>query len=171
MDLVKYRNLFLEEAEEHLAEMSRALLVLEKNPDDGEAIDLVFRMAHSIKGMAGSLGYDSITEIAHKLEDRMDGYRAAGRIDAVEGIAILFRGLEGLERMVGAVRESGEPPPPDLELANALSPGAAGAAPPDGAEERKKKPRGKLIQARRGARALRHRPPRCAFAPRAWTAS
>ena len=108
MDLVKYRNLFLEEAEEHLAEMSRALLVLEKNPDDGEAIDLVFRMAHSIKGMAGSLGYDSITEIAHKLEDRMDGYRAAGRIDAAQGIALLFRGLEGLERMVGAVRETGK---------------------------------------------------------------
>ena len=139
MDLAKYRNLFLEEATEHLAEMSRALLTLEKNPDDGEAIDLVFRMAHSIKGMAGSLGYDSITEIAHKLEDRMDGYRAAGRVEVVEGIAILFRGLDGLERMVDVVRDSGEAPPSDLELASALSPDAASAAAPEAAEERKKK--------------------------------
>jgi two-component system chemotaxis sensor kinase CheA len=139
VDLAKYRNLFLEEATEHLAEMSRALLTLEKNPDNGEAIDLVFRMAHSIKGMAGSLGYDSITEIAHKLEDRMDGYRAAGRVEVVEGIAILFRGLDGLERMVDVVRDSGEAPPPDLELASALSPDAASAAAPEAAEEPKKK--------------------------------
>jgi two-component system chemotaxis sensor kinase CheA len=146
VDVAKYRNLFLEEATEHLAEMSRALLILEKSPDDGEAIDLVFRMAHSIKGMAGSLGYDSITEVAHKLEDRMDAYRAAGRVEVVEGIAMLFRGLDGLERMIDLVRESGEPPPPDVELANALSPDAASAASPDASEERIKKfPRRSLM--------------------------
>ena len=151
MDLAKYRNLFLEEATEHLAEMSRALLILEKHPDDGEAIDLVFRMAHSIKGMAGSLGYDSITEVAHKLEDRMDAYRAAGRVDAVEGIALLFRGLDGLERMVGVVRDSGEPPPPDLELASALSPDAASTGAPGASEEPKKKlPRRPLTPRRHG---------------------
>lgn len=152
MDLAKYRNLFLEEATEHLAEMSRALLTLEKNPDDGEAIDLVFRMAHSIKGMAGSLGYDSITELAHKLEDRMDGYRAAGRVEVVEGIAILFRGLDGLERMIEVVRDSGEPPPPDPELASALSPDAASAAAPEASEEPKKKfPRRSLTPRGHGA--------------------
>ena len=139
MDLAKYRNLFLEEATEHLAEMSRALLSLEKSPDDGEAIDLVFRMAHSIKGMAGSLGYDSITETAHKLEDRMDAYRAAGRIDVVEGIGMLFRGLDGLERMVDVVRHTGEPPPPDPELANALSPEGAQAAASEASEAPGKK--------------------------------
>ena len=110
MDLAKYRNLFLEEATEHLAEMARALLELEKEPARGEAIDLVFRMAHSIKGMAGTLGYDAITELAHRLEDHMDGYRAAGRVEPGEGLGLLFRGLEGLERMVEAVRETGEPP-------------------------------------------------------------
>ena len=57
MDLAKYRTLFLEEAGEHLAEMSRALLVLEKDPASTESIDLVFRMAHSTKSMAASLGY------------------------------------------------------------------------------------------------------------------
>jgi two-component system chemotaxis sensor kinase CheA len=151
VDLAKYRNLFLEEATEHLAEMSRALLTLEKTPDDGEAIDLVFRMAHSIKGMAGSLGYDSITEISHKLEDRMDAYRSAGRIDAVEGIAILFRGLDGLERMVKVVRDTGEPPPPDSELANALSPGDGSAAAPNALEEPEKKfPRHPRTPPRRG---------------------
>jgi two-component system chemotaxis sensor kinase CheA len=172
VDLAKYRNLFLEEATEHLAEMSRALLTLEKNPDDGEAIDLVFRMAHSIKGMAGSLGYDSITEISHKLEDRMDAYRSAGRIDVVEGIGILFRGLDGLERMVEVVRETGDPPPPDPELATALSPESAGAPAPDALEEPQKKGlRCSRTPASPGVSARPRHRPRCACAPRVWTDS
>jgi two-component system chemotaxis sensor kinase CheA len=132
LDLAKYRNLFLEEATEHLAEMARALLELEKEPARGESIDLVFRMAHSIKGMAATLGYDGIAELAHGLEDHMDGYRAAGRV-APEGLGLLFRGLEGLERMVEAVRETGEAPasaPAEL-LAELTAPGRAeGAGPP-----------------------------------------
>ncbi len=117
MDLAKYRNLFLEEATEHLAEMSRALLCLEKDPADGEAIDLCFRMAHSIKGMAGSLGYDAITEVSHRLEDQMAAVRAEGRVDDP---TLLFRGLEGLERMVEIVRTTGEGPPHDPDLTAAL---------------------------------------------------
>jgi len=132
LDLAKYRTLFLEEATDHLAEMSRALLELEKDPAHGEAIDLVFRMAHSIKGMASSLGYDSITEVAHRLEDRMAVHRDAGRVGRGEGIGTLFRGLEGLERMVETVRESGEPPGPDPELVALLS--APAGAEDDGAE-------------------------------------
>jgi two-component system chemotaxis sensor kinase CheA len=120
VDLAKYRNLFLEEATEHLAEISRALLELEKDPSRGEALDLVFRMAHSIKGMAGSLDYASITELSHALEDRMDGYRSAGRVDPTDGLPLLFRGLEGLERMVSAVREMGEAAPAAPELLAAL---------------------------------------------------
>ena len=120
MDLAKYRTLFLEEASEHLAEMSRALLVLEKDPASTDSIDLVFRMAHSTKSMAASLGYEAISEIAHRLEDRMQVVRAAGRIEDPEDLPLLFRGLEALERMVEVVRETGEPPPPDPELAQAL---------------------------------------------------
>ena len=122
MDLAKYRTLFLEEASEHLAEMSRALLVLEKDPASTDSIDLVFRMAHSTKSMAASLGYDAISEIAHRLEDRMQVVRSAGRIENADDLPLLFRGLEALERMVGVVRETGEAPAPDPELAQALSP-------------------------------------------------
>ncbi len=135
MDLAKYRNLFLEEATEHLAEISRALLELEKEPGRSEAIDLVFRMAHSIKGMAGSLDYAAIAELAHALEDRMDACRSAGRVDAAVGLPLLFRGLEGLERMMEAVRQSGEPSPqPELLalLRGTPAPEASGAPPKKG---------------------------------------
>ena len=113
MDLAKYRSLFLEEATEHLAEIGQALLTLEKDPRDGAALDIVFRMMHSMKGMGGSLGYDAVSELAHRLEDRLGAWRKGGGIDDGQGVAMLFRGLESLERMVAVVRETGEPPPPD----------------------------------------------------------
>jgi len=116
VDLAKYRNLFLEEATEHLAEIGQALLTLEKDPRDGAALDLVFRMMHSMKGMGASLGYDAVSELAHRLEDRLGAWRKGGGIDDGQGVAMLFRGLESLERMVAAVRDTGEPPPPDAVL-------------------------------------------------------
>jgi two-component system chemotaxis sensor kinase CheA len=125
MDLAKYRALFLEEATEHLAEMSRACLALEKDPADGESLDLVFRLAHSIKGMAASLEYDPVTQLAHRLEDRMASFRAQGRVDVPEGMLLLFRGLEGLERMVAALRAEGECPAADPALLDELAGKAA----------------------------------------------
>jgi len=77
----------------------------------------MFRMAHSIKGMAASLGYDSITTLSHRLEDRMERVRAQGRVEPGEaGLPLLFQGLEGLESMVAHVRDVGESPPPQPEL-------------------------------------------------------
>jgi two-component system chemotaxis sensor kinase CheA len=125
MDLAKYRALFLEEATEHLAEMSRACLALEKDPANGESIDLVFRLAHSIKGMAASLEYDPVTQLAHRLEDRMSSFRAQGRVDVPDGMLVLFRGLEGLERMVAALRAEGECPAADPALLDELAGTAA----------------------------------------------
>ncbi len=140
LDLAKYRNLFLEEGSEHLAELARALLELEKDARSPEAIDVAFRMAHSIKGMASSLGYDSIAEVAHRFEDRMARYRSAGRVDA-SGVGVLFQGLDALERMFGRVRESGEAPPPDPALATALAAPDAGSA-LEGEPEKKSPSRG-----------------------------
>jgi two-component system chemotaxis sensor kinase CheA len=127
VDVEKYRTLFLEEATEHLAEIGQALLVLEKDPAAGEALDTVFRMMHSMKGMGASLGYDAVSLLAHRLEDRLGAWRKRGRVDEPAGVALLFRGLESLERMVAAVRETGSPPPPDPGLVAALD--AAVAAP------------------------------------------
>jgi two-component system chemotaxis sensor kinase CheA len=128
VDPVKYRNLFLEEASEHLAEVSRALLELEKDPRAGEALDLVFRMVHSIKGMGASLGFDAVAELAHRLEDRLGDWRARGGIQDPAGLPLLFRGLESLERMVETVREGGEPPAAEAALLAALGEPAAGKA-------------------------------------------
>ena len=116
MDLAKYRTLFLEEATEHLAEIGQALLVLEKDARAGEALDTVFRLMHSMKGMGASLGYDAVSLLAHRLEDRLGEWRGHGGVDDPGGVALLFRGLESLERMVAHVRETADAPPADLAL-------------------------------------------------------
>ena len=105
MDMAKYRQVFLEEAAEHLAEMSRALLQLEKDPRRAEAIDVLFRMAHSIKGMAASLDYREIAETSHRFEDRMQEIRSAGGVVGSE-LPLLFREFEVLEALVARVREA-----------------------------------------------------------------
>jgi two-component system chemotaxis sensor kinase CheA len=128
LDLAKYRDLFLEEAAEHLGEMGAALLALEKDPDSVESIDVLFRMAHSIKSMAASLSYDPISELAHRLEDRMEAVRAAGRVEGGPELQLLFRGLEGLESMVAVVSETGDAPPAPGDLIRALGESAGESA-------------------------------------------
>ncbi len=129
LDMAKYQKLFLEEATEHLAEISSALLELEKDTRSVQSIDTIFRMAHSIKSMAASLGYESVSELAHVLEDRMETTRSAGCLSGPEELSLLFLGLEGLEAMVATVRETGEAPPPDTALHARLSAPVAAASP------------------------------------------
>ena len=131
LDMAKYRAVFVEEATEHLADISRALLELEKDAGRSEAIDQIFRMAHSIKGMAASLEYGTVTELAHRLEDRMQAIRAAGRVPGGDELSLLFRGLAGLERMVAVVRDTAQAPPADPELVRALTAPLPGAGEPD----------------------------------------
>jgi two-component system chemotaxis sensor kinase CheA len=119
--MAKYRRIFLEESADHLGEISHALLSLEKELEGGEAIDTVFRMAHSIKSMAASLGYDPIADLAHRMEDRMEGVRRAGRVRGHEELAVLFKTLEALEAMVAAVADERDPNPADGTLLVALS--------------------------------------------------
>lgn len=99
MDMSKYRGMFLSETNEHLKNMGQLLIALEKNPHDRECIDTLFRDAHSIKGMAASMGYVRTAELAHHLEDLLDGFRQSG---SVPGGAVdrLLAGLDVLEGLL-----------------------------------------------------------------------
>ena len=129
--MAKYRLIFLEEATDHLGEISRALFDLEKEMANAEAIDTLFRMAHSIKSMAASLGYDSVADLSHRMEDRMEGVRAGGRVRSQEELALLFRTLEALEAMVAAVSNEEAPPAAPDELLALLAEEAPEVDPPD----------------------------------------
>ena len=121
LDMAKYRRIFLEEAGDHLEEMGRALFDLEKQMANADAIDTLFRMAHSVKSMAASLGYDAVADLAHRMEDRMEGLRADGRVRDQAELALLFRSLEALEKMVAAVDDGQDPEAADADLLEQLA--------------------------------------------------
>jgi two-component system chemotaxis sensor kinase CheA len=111
LNLEKYRILFVDEAHEHLAEMSRALGELDGEPDAArEAVDTLFRMTHSIKGMAASLDYLSVSTLSHRLEDWLEPMRARGGVPD-EGTPLLYDVVRALEEMVQVVERTGAPPP------------------------------------------------------------
>ena len=108
MDMEKYRTLFVTEAREHLEGISTDLLALEKDAADRAALDNLFRHAHSIKGMAASMGYEVIAQVSHKLEDIADLARRGVAFDA-EAVQLWMDGSDWLAQaveQVAAGRES-----------------------------------------------------------------
>jgi two-component system chemotaxis sensor kinase CheA len=75
------------------------MLALEKDSADGEAIDALFREAHSLKGMAASMGFERTADLSHRLEDILHGFRSRGEVPQQE-VDRLFAGLDLLEGLV-----------------------------------------------------------------------
>ncbi len=124
MDMSKYRGIYLSETKEHLQNMNQQVLIVEKDPSNRDGIDALFREAHSIKGMAASMGYQNTAELSHHLEDLMDGFRKTGTVPstAVDRLLAGIDLLEGLVEDVAAERPERKvadfitnPPPPTPE--------------------------------------------------------
>ena len=81
--------MFLEESQEHIQNINRNLLLLEQHPGDSEVINEVFRSAHTLKGIAGSMEYKTMTQLAHGMENILDGARREFK-DYTDIIDILF---------------------------------------------------------------------------------
>jgi two-component system chemotaxis sensor kinase CheA len=101
--------------------MGRALAALSAGDEPvAEAVDTLFRMAHSIKGMAASLDYGAAATLAHRLEDWMEPLRAGREVDSA-GLSLVAEAIAALEEMVACVDESGEAPAPREDLITRLS--------------------------------------------------
>jgi len=101
--------------------MGRALAALSAGDEPvAEAVDTLFRMAHSIKGMAASLDYTAASALAHRLEDWMEPLRAGSPVDS-DGLALVAEAIAALEGMVACVDESGAAPSPREDLIARLS--------------------------------------------------
>ncbi len=93
----EYRTIFCEEAADQLREWEESLLALEKNPQDGEQINRMFRAIHTMKGSAGFIGYDALARLAHDLESSLQQVReGTGLLDATAA-SFLFEGLESVD--------------------------------------------------------------------------
>jgi two-component system, chemotaxis family, sensor kinase CheA len=138
MDLSKYATLFLAESREHLKACNSSLLEWEKQPSAPEPVDRLFRAIHTIKGMAATMGYSGVAQLAHGIENLLDGLRG-GRLQGNSAVfQLLFRAIDALGK---SVEVAGAEEPPDAALLADLDraaeadrpdppPAAAGETPP-----------------------------------------
>lgn len=115
MDRDKYLRLFVDEARENVRELGQELLVCERlaKVDDTESdekrrnsFDAVFRAAHSIKGMAASMGFENTTTLAHVLEDLAEVGRNGGRLEPTDFDLLLEAG-DAIETAIDRIAEGG----------------------------------------------------------------
>jgi len=106
----KYAALFLAESREHLRSCNALLLEWEQTPGASEPVNGLFRAIHNIKGMAATLGYAAVADLAHRAENVLDAVRSKRAAGTPELIQLLFRSVDALEKAVeGAQSGKGEP--------------------------------------------------------------
>lgn len=108
---------FVEEARALLEEAGEALLTLERDPDDAEAINALFRAVHSIKGAAGLFDLPALVHLVHAGEDLLGAMRE-GRLRMDGGAADeLLEGLDHVGRWIEEFREAGTLAPEAMAIA------------------------------------------------------
>ena len=103
-DTSKYRDLFFDESDEYLQTLNDCLLELEKNPDDKNLLDEIFRAAHTLKGMAATMGYKTMTELTHGMESVLELFRTGGAGVDSDVISLIFKCLDKLSEIVEDLR-------------------------------------------------------------------
>jgi two-component system, chemotaxis family, sensor kinase CheA len=100
---------FLVESEEGLYTMEQALVQMESNPSDPELLPSIFRVAHSLKGNATSLGLNELAGFAHVVEDLLDVFREQQALPSVDLISLLLKAVDELRVMVSAAKAGSQP--------------------------------------------------------------
>src|SRR5947199_4988630 len=100
MDLSQYAELFLAESREHLSVCNQLLLDWERAPANPAPVAGLFRAVHTVKGMAATMGYARVTDVAHRTENLLDLLRRGARPATDERLQLLFRARDALENAV-----------------------------------------------------------------------
>ncbi|MFW5686608.1 MAG: chemotaxis protein CheA [Halanaerobium sp.] len=111
-----YLDMFFDEAKEYIETLNNGILTLENNPGDKETIDAVFRAAHSLKGMAATMGFENLTELTHKMENMLDRVREGKLEVRTEFIDLLLQGLDNIQFLVEKIRENEGAEPEGINL-------------------------------------------------------
>jgi len=101
MDLSQYAELFLAESREHLSACNQLLLEWERHPSAAEPVGGIFRAVHTVKGMAATMGYGRVADLAHRMENLLDHLRRGGKPPTDDTLQLLFRATDALEKSVG----------------------------------------------------------------------
>ena len=106
MDVSQYLEIFIDESNEHLQSLSDQLMILEKEPENSDTINEIFRAAHSLKGMAGTMGYNRMQNLTHDMENVFSEVRN-GNIKVTSDMCdVLFQCLDALENYVSNIQNT-----------------------------------------------------------------
>jgi len=108
MDVGQYLSLFIDESKEHLQSLSDCLLELETNPEKLSLVNQAFRSAHTLKGMAATMGFSDLASLTHEMENVLDPIRHL-KISLNQAVfEALFQSLDALEGMVADIVQGGD---------------------------------------------------------------
>ena len=108
MDTSQYLEIFLDETKEHLQNLNTQILELEQEPENMDTINEIFRAAHSLKGMAGTMGYKRMQNLTHDMENVFSEVRNGTIKVQPEMIDILFNCLDALEEYLANIQQTTE---------------------------------------------------------------
>lgn len=107
MELNEYLDVFIEESKEHIQSLNQQLLRLEQDPVNLKPVEEIFRSAHTLKGMAATMGFQDIADLTHKLENVLDAVRNQLLKVGTPLIDVIFQAVDQLEAMVIDIEKGG----------------------------------------------------------------
>ena len=116
MDVSQYLEIFIDESSEHLQSLSDCIMTLEKEPDNKDTINEVFRAAHSLKGMAGTMGFKRMQHLTHDMENVFQEVRSDKISVDSAMIDLLFKCLDALDEYLENVKASSDEGTEDNEI-------------------------------------------------------
>jgi len=116
MDVSQYLEIFIDESSEHLQSLSDCIMTLEKEPDNKDTINEVFRAAHSLKGMAGTMGFKRMQHLTHDMENVFQEVRSDKISVDSAMIDLLFKCLDALDQYLENVKGSSDEGTEDNEM-------------------------------------------------------
>ena len=113
MDVSQYLDVFIDESNEHIQSLSDNIMILEKEPENADTINEIFRAAHSLKGMAGTMGFKKMQHLTHDMENVFQEVRNDNVKVNSDLIDILFDCLDAIEGYVSTIKDTSDEGPED----------------------------------------------------------
>ena len=108
MDVSQYLEIFIDETKEHLQSLNTQILDLEQDSENADTINEIFRAAHSLKGMAGTMGYKRMQNLTHDMENVFSEVRNGNIKVKANMIDILFQCLDALEEYLDNIQTTAD---------------------------------------------------------------
>ena len=108
MDLSQYLEIFIDESKEHLQTLNDQVLILESEPENVDTVNEIFRAAHSLKGMAGTMGYKRMQRLTHDMENVFSEIRNGKMNVNADLVDIVFKCLDALEGYLTNIIETSD---------------------------------------------------------------